>query len=86
LLLLSDPIECDVPLPLAIVEELLARDLVVLDRVDADLFERDPLAGGFGRNFEGEVDGELVGAVEETDRGPVRRRWCCWLASARISG
>ena len=50
---------------LAVVEELLARDLVALDRVDADLFERDPLAGGFGRDVEGEVDGELVGAVEE---------------------
>src|SRR5262245_11027418 len=50
---------------LAIVEELLARDLVVLDRVDADLFESDPLAGRFGRDFEGEVDGELVGPVEE---------------------
>src|SRR5512140_2201662 len=65
----SDRIGCDVPLPLAIVEELLARDLVVLDRVDADLFERDPLASGVGRNVEGEVDGELVGAVEERTAG-----------------
>jgi hypothetical protein len=48
LLLLSDPIGCDVPLPRAIVEELLARDLVILDRVDADFFERDPLAGALG--------------------------------------
>jgi hypothetical protein len=39
-----------VPLSLAIVEEFLARD---------------PLAGGFGCDVEGEVDGELVGAVEE---------------------
>jgi hypothetical protein len=52
-----------VPLPLAIVEELLARDLVVLDRVDADFFEGDAFAGGFGGDFEGEVDGELVGTV-----------------------
>ena len=33
-------------LPVALIEELLARDLVVLDRVDADLFACDPLAGG----------------------------------------
>lgn len=52
------------PLLLAIVEEPVARDLVVLDRVDADLFERDPLASGFGRDVESEVDGELVRAVE----------------------
>jgi hypothetical protein len=70
---------------LAIVEELLARDLVVLDRVDADLFESDPLAGRFGRDFEGEVDGELVGAVEERP-ATFRRRWCFWLATARTSG
>jgi hypothetical protein len=50
---------------LAIIEELLARNLVVLDRVDADFFERDPLAGGFGSDIQGEVDGELVGTVEE---------------------
>ena len=31
---------------LAVVEELLARDLVVLDRVDTDFFEGDALAGG----------------------------------------
>jgi hypothetical protein len=60
----SYPIRCDVPLPRTVVEELLARDLVVLDRVDTDLFERDALAGGFGHNVEGEVNGELVGAVE----------------------
>lgn len=53
------------PLPLAIVEKLRARNRVVFDRVDADFFERDPLAGGFGRDVEGEVNGELVGAVEE---------------------
>ena len=53
------------PLPLAIVEALLARTLVALDCVDADLFERDPPAGGFAGDVEGEVDGELVGAVEE---------------------
>ena len=50
-----------VMLVLAVVEELLARDLVVLDRVDADFFERDALAGGFGGDVEGEVDGELIG-------------------------
>ena len=71
---------------LAIVEELLARDLVVLDRVDTDFLEGDALTGGFSGDVEGEVDGELIGAVEETDRGPFRRRWCCWLASAPTSG
>ncbi len=52
---------------LAIVEELLARDLVVLDRVDTDFFEGDALAGGFAGDIEGEVDGELIGvrAVKE---------------------
>ena len=46
---------------LAIVEELLVRDLVVLDRVDTDFFEGDALADGFAGNVEGEVDGELIG-------------------------
>ena len=32
------------PLPLPIVEELLEHDLVVLDRIDTDPFERDLLA------------------------------------------
>jgi hypothetical protein len=53
---------------LAIVEELLAGNLVALDRVDADLFERDPLAGSFGRDFEGEVNGELVGPLKNGPR------------------
>jgi hypothetical protein len=50
---------------IAVVEELLAGDLVPLDGIDADLFERHALAGGFGCHFKGEVDGELVWAVEE---------------------
>ena len=32
----------------SVVEKLLARDLVLLDRVNADFFESDALAGGFG--------------------------------------
>src|SRR5678815_5438074 len=52
-------------LPRTFVKELLTRDLVALDRVDADLFHRDPLAGGFRSDFEGEMDRKLVGAVEE---------------------
>jgi len=47
------------------VEELLARDLVVLDRINADLFERDALSAGLGSNVEGEVDGKLIRPVEE---------------------
>src|SRR6478672_6472684 len=50
---------------LAVVEELLARDLVVLNGIHADLFDGLALSGGFPRDVEGEVDGELVGAVEE---------------------
>ena len=45
---------------LAIVEELLACDLIVLDGVNADLFERDALAGGLGCHVEGEIDDELI--------------------------
>src|SRR5271170_929403 len=55
-------------LMLAIVEELLARDLVLLVYcVDADFFAGDALAGGFRGDVEGEVDDELirVGAVKE---------------------
>ena len=59
------PIRSDTPSPPAIVEELLTRDLVVLDRLDTDLFERDPLTAGFGCDVEGKVDGEPVGVVEE---------------------
>jgi hypothetical protein len=44
----------------AVVEELLARDLIVLDSIDTDLFKRDPLAGGFGRDVQGKKDDELV--------------------------
>src|SRR5687768_699139 len=57
----------------AFVEELLARDLVVLDRVEADLLQGDAAAGGIGRDVGREMDGELPrgavggvgGAVEE---------------------
>ena len=35
----------------AVVEELLARDLIVLDGIDTDFFEGDALAGSFGREF-----------------------------------
>src|SRR6185369_2183892 len=50
----------------AVVEELFAGDPVVLaDGVEADLFDGLPLAGALARNVEGEVDGELVRAVEE---------------------
>ena len=46
---------------LAFVEELLARDLVVLvHRVDGDFFERDALAGRLGSDVEGEVNDELI--------------------------
>jgi len=54
-----------VPSLLAIVEKLLAPNLVVLDRVDAGLFERGPLAGGFGRDVEGKS-----GAPRLDSRGP----------------
>src|SRR5258706_2427419 len=52
---------------LAVVEKLLAGDLVVLHRVDGDFFAGDALASGFGGDVEGEVNNELVGvcAVEE---------------------
>ena len=45
------------------VVKLLAGDLVVLDRVQDDLLERDAPAGGFARDVLGEVDGEVVFAV-----------------------
>ena len=48
----------------AIEEELLADDLVAFDGVDADFGKTGALAGGLRGYFEGEVDGELVGAVE----------------------
>src|ERR1700692_3818976 len=44
----------------AVVEELLARDLIVLDGIDADFFEGDALTGGFGRDVQGKEDDELV--------------------------
>ena len=73
---------------LAIVEELLARDLVVLDCVDTDFFEGDALAAGFERDFEGEVDGELVGAVEERteDRLPPMVFWACQYSDFWMTG
>jgi hypothetical protein len=43
------------------VEELLARDLVVIDRVDRNFLADDALSGGFGGDVESEVDGELTG-------------------------
>ena len=36
----------------AVVEELFACDLVVLDRVDGDFLEQGALAGGFGRDVQ----------------------------------
>lgn len=44
----------------AVVEELLASDLVVHDRVHTDFLQDDPSAGGFWGDVEGEVNGELV--------------------------
>ena len=44
----------------AVVEELLARDLIVLDGIDSDFFEGDALTGGFGRDVQGKEDDELV--------------------------
>src|SRR5260221_4590413 len=56
-------------LVLAVVEELLARDPVVLvDGVDADLLEGDAPAGGFGSDVESEVDGELIGVRAVVER------------------
>src|SRR5262245_43945126 len=52
----------------AVVEKLLARDLVVFGHcIDADFLKRDALPGGLGRDVEGEVDRELIGvrAIEE---------------------
>src|SRR5260370_40882080 len=52
----------------AFVKELLARDLVILvDGIDRHFFQRDALAGGFGRDVEREADRELPRrrAVEE---------------------
>ena len=46
---------------LAIVEELLAGDLVVLDGVGTDFFKGDSLTGGFGGDVEREIDDELIG-------------------------
>src|SRR5580700_3953307 len=44
----------------AVVEELLARDLIVLDGIDTDFFEGDALTGGFGRDVQGKEDYELI--------------------------
>src|SRR5947207_14018942 len=52
----------------AVVKELLARDLVALDRVHADLFEGDALAGGFWSDIECEVDDELIGVRAIVER------------------
>src|SRR3954467_3615874 len=60
-----DPTERRAGLVVAVVEELLAGDLVAVDGVEADLFQRDAVAGVLAGDVEGEVDGELVGAVEE---------------------
>src|SRR5262245_8489062 len=50
---------------LTVVEELLARDLVVRDGVEADLFERDALARALVGDLEREGHRELVRSVEE---------------------
>ena len=54
-------------LVLAFIKELFARDLIVLDRIDANFLDGLPLASGFGGDVEGEVNGELIRrrAVEE---------------------
>src|SRR6478735_9075150 len=52
-------------LVVAIVEELLARDLVPLHRVNADFFQRDPPVGSVAGDVQGEGDGELVRAVKK---------------------
>jgi hypothetical protein len=44
----------------AVVEELFARDLIVLNGIDTDFFESDALTGGFGRDVQGKEDDELV--------------------------
>ena len=55
----------EIGLVLAVVEELLARDLVVLDGIDSDFFTDSALTGGFGRDI-------LTGANWRAP-GPVRR-------------
>src|ERR1700733_12283213 len=44
----------------AVVEELLARNLIVLDGIDCDFFAGDALTGGFGRDVQGKEDDKLV--------------------------
>ena len=44
----------------AVVEELLARDLIVLDGTDTDFSAGVALTGGFGRDVQGKEDDELV--------------------------
>src|SRR5580765_3749822 len=44
-----------------IVEKFLARDVLILDRVEADFFLRAALATGFGGVFEQAVDGKPAG-------------------------
>jgi hypothetical protein len=44
----------------AVVEELLTRDLIVLDGIDSDFFTGDTLTRGFGRDIQGKEDDELV--------------------------
>ena len=52
---------CTARLTRALVEELLARDLVLLaDGVDPDFFQPGALAARLGRDVEREVDRELV--------------------------
>ncbi len=53
----------------AVVEELLARDLIVLDGIDSDFFEGDALTGGFGRDVQSKEDDELV-RVRTIKNGP----------------
>src|SRR5688572_23993206 len=44
------------------VEKLLARDHVILDRVETDFVVGDARAAGFGGEVDREVDGEAAGA------------------------
>jgi hypothetical protein len=61
---------------LAIVEELLARDLVPLDGVNADFFEGDAFASRFGGDVEREVNdmAKLLSNCSSLGRGVVKRQ------------
>ena len=62
---------------IAVVEELLARDQIILDGVDANFFKRDPFSGCFGGDVEREINDKLIGV------GAVVKRPCDSLAATR---